>query len=204
MKRLFPLFLKLDGRKCLIVGAGKIAESKIVSLLATGAHLHVVAPQATQRIKAWALERRVCWSKRGFRESDLLGCFLVVAATSSTELHKRIFRSARRRRVICNIVDVPALCDFYYPAVVERGPLQIAVSTGGRSPALAQRLREELEVQFGPEYGKWVRHLGRERLRVRTKGTDAEKLRAELRQLATDASFRRFLRSQKAKIRVHK
>jgi precorrin-2 dehydrogenase/sirohydrochlorin ferrochelatase len=86
--------------------------------------------------------------------------FLVVAATSSTRLHEQIFVGARRLGVLCNVVDVPHLCDFYYPAVVRRGSLQIAISTSGESPALAQRLRKELEVQFGPEYEQWVEAIG--------------------------------------------
>src|SRR5258706_9761474 len=86
--------------------------------------------------------------------------FLVIAATSCTELHERIFEETSRRSVLCNIVDVPLLCDFYYPAVVQRGALQIAISTAGQSPALAQRLRKQLEDQFGPEYEEWLAELG--------------------------------------------
>ena len=89
--------------------------------------------------------------------------FLVIAATSSQKLHEQIFEEARRHGVLCNVVDAPDLCDFYYPAIVQRGALQIAVSTSGQSPALAQRLRKELEDQFGPEYEVWLGHLGEER-----------------------------------------
>src|SRR5256885_16655719 len=98
----------------------------------------------------------------------------VVAATSSAELHQRIFEEATRRGVLCNVVDVPALCDFYYPSVVQRGALQIAISTAGQSPALAQRLRKQLEDQFGPEYEEWLVQLGDARDKLRSTNADSE------------------------------
>jgi precorrin-2 dehydrogenase / sirohydrochlorin ferrochelatase len=197
MKRLFPLFLKLEERKCLIVGAGKIGESKVASLLETGAILHVVAPHATQRIKAWARKGQLRWHRRKFVEADLIGCFLVIAATSSRKLHERIFQLAKKRKIISNVVDVPELCDFYYPAVVQRGALQIAVSTAGESPALAQRLRKELEAQFGREYKQWIEHLGLARRKVLSKGPQTAKQKAQLHQMASKASFRKFLAGRK-------
>jgi precorrin-2 dehydrogenase / sirohydrochlorin ferrochelatase len=197
MKRLFPLFLKLRGRKCLVVGAGKIAESKITGLVETGAVLHVVAPQATERISGWAGNGQIWWHKRRFRPSDLSGCFLVVAATSSRALHKQIFRLATRRNILCNVVDVPELCDFYYPAIVERGALQIAISTAGQSPALAQRLRKMLESQFGSEYEEWIEQLGTERQRLRTKMKSRGELNKQLHEIAGEASFQKFLQRRK-------
>src|SRR5207245_6015180 len=100
---------------------------------------------------------------RKFDPTDLDGMLLVIAATSLPELNASVFKEARERKVLCNAVDDPANCDFYYPAVVRRGDLQIAISTNGRSPALAQRLRRELEEQFGPEYEEWVAELGKAR-----------------------------------------
>ena len=197
IRTLFPLFLKLEGRKCLIVGAGKVGESKVASLLDTGALLHIVAPRATSRIRTWARNGQVRWRKRNFRDSDLTGCFLVVGATPSRTLHERIFRLAKRRNIICNVVDVPELCDFYYPAIVQRGALQIAVSTGGESPALAQRIRKQLESQFGPEYEEWIRHLGKERQRIRAQTTPGPRLNKRLHRMASGASFRKFLQSHK-------
>jgi precorrin-2 dehydrogenase/sirohydrochlorin ferrochelatase len=173
MERLFPLFLKLKGRKCLVVGAGEIAESKIASLLDAEAGVQVVAPRATAKIQGWTRKGQIRWRKREFQDADLANCFLVVAATSSSKLHKRILRLAKRLGVLCNVVDVPELCDFYYPAVVRRGALQVAISTGGESPALAQRLRKELESQFGPEYADWVAELGKVRKRIRNGSTQA-------------------------------
>jgi len=111
--KLFPMFLKLSGRACLVVGAGSIAESKIASLLETHGKVRVVAPQATAQIRSWAQGKKIEWEPRPFRPDDLQGMFLVVAATSSTELHERIFDEASKRGVLCNVVDVPRRCDFY-------------------------------------------------------------------------------------------
>src|SRR5512133_677471 len=126
MPSLFPLFLKLRGRRCLLVGAGVIASQKIESLLSAGAHVHVVAPRADEVIRELVRVGRVCWSQREFRASDLGGSFLVVAATKNPEVNETVFREARSRGVLCNAVDEPERCDFYYPAVVRRGDLQIA------------------------------------------------------------------------------
>lgn len=160
---LFPMFVKLEGRRVLVVGAGPVGEGKIESLLATGAKVRVVARKATPHVREWAREGRVDWVVREFCAADLLGVFLVIAATGSAALHEEIYAEARSQGVLCNAVDEPGRCDFYFPAVVRRGELQIAISTGGLSPALAQRLRKELERQFGPEWEEWVAQLGRTR-----------------------------------------
>ena len=157
------MFVKLDGRQCLVVGAGNVGEEKIESLLPSAASVRVVAPQATPRVRAWAREGRIEWHPRAYRAEDLEGAFLVIAATGSRDLHGEICAEARRRGVLCNAVDEPERCDFYFPAVLRRGDLQIAISTGGLSPALAQRLRKELERQYGPEWEAWVAKLGRTR-----------------------------------------
>src|SRR2546429_9603808 len=170
--RLFPMFLKLSARPCLVLGAGTIAESKIAGLLEAGGRVRVVAPEATPQVRSWAQSNSIEWHQRSFQPDDLTGMFLVVAATSSAELHQRIFEEATRRGALCNIVDVPALCDFYYPAVVQRGALQIAISTAGKSPALAQRLRKQLEEQFGLEYEEWLAQLGEVRSEERRVGKE--------------------------------
>jgi precorrin-2 dehydrogenase / sirohydrochlorin ferrochelatase len=191
-KQMFPLFLKLEKRRCLVVGAGGVAESKIAGLLDTGALVRVIAPEATPQVRAWARARRIDWHRRVFRPVDLRGMFLVVAATSSAAVHEKIYREARRRGVLCNIVDVPQLCDFYYPAVVRRGALQIAISTSGYSPALAQRLRKELEERFGPEYEEWLAVLGKARDAIYPKKLRPEERRQLLHSLASRAAFERF------------
>jgi precorrin-2 dehydrogenase/sirohydrochlorin ferrochelatase len=160
---MFPIFLDLARRRCVVIGAGVVAEQKIRGLLAAGARLRVVAPHATPYIERLARARRIAWQRREFAAGDLDGALLVVAATNSPAAHAKIYREAHRRNILCNVVDVPRECDFYYPAVVRRGSLQIAISTGGQSPALAQRLRRRLESQISPKYSRWVAELGRKR-----------------------------------------
>jgi precorrin-2 dehydrogenase/sirohydrochlorin ferrochelatase len=196
-EKLFPMFLKLSARPCLVVGAGAIAESKIASLVEAGGRVRVVAPQATPQVRSWAQSNTLEWHQRPFQPDDLDGMFLVIAATSSTELHERIFEEATRRGVLCNIVDVPALCDFYYPSVVQRGALQIAISTAGQSPALAQRLRKQLEDQFGPEYEEWLVQLGEARDRLHSTDMDAEERKRLLHEHATEEAFEAFLRNRR-------
>jgi precorrin-2 dehydrogenase / sirohydrochlorin ferrochelatase len=190
--QVFPLFLKLDNRPCLVVGAGNIAESKIAGLVEAAATIRVVAPEATEQVRAWAVEGKIDWQPRRFELADLQGMFLVVASTSSTALHQEIFSEARRLGVLCNIVDVPHLCDFYYPAIVRRGALQIAISTAGESPALSQRLRKELEIQFGPEYESWVAAIGEARAELATRSLNAEERKEILHELASREFFEKF------------
>lgn len=157
---LFPMFLKLQNRPCLVVGAGAIGEGKAQSLLEAGALVCVVSPRATQRLQELAATGAINWLRRKFTPADLDGKSLVIAATSSPSVNELVFRESRRRHVLCNAVDDPPHCDFFYGAVVRRGDLQIAISTNGKSPAFAQRLRELLEQQFGPEFAEKVDDLG--------------------------------------------
>ena len=191
---LFPLFLKLRGRRCLVVGAGKISEGKIAGLLEAGAHVDVIAPSTTPQIEQWHRKRRIRLTKRPFRPSDLKHAFLVVAATNSPKVHRAIYQEAQRRNVLCNIVDVPALCDFYYPAVVRRGQLQIAISTAGASPSLARRLRKEMEKTFGPEYADWLKYLARERKKIFGKKIPSTKRLELLKRQASGKSLGHFLK----------
>ena len=172
-----------------MVGAGTVAEGKIQGLLGEGASIRVVAPEAAPQVRTWAASGAVAWEQRGFEPSDLDGSFLVIVATSSLELNTRVFVEARARGVLCNAVDDPERCDFYYPSVVRRGDLQIAVSTNGKSPALAQRLRQELEQQFGPEYAAWVAELGAEREQLNAEQLDPEVRKRILHELASRRSF---------------
>jgi precorrin-2 dehydrogenase / sirohydrochlorin ferrochelatase len=186
---MFPMFLKLEGRRCLVVGAGAVAEGKICGLLKASASVQVVAPQAVLQVQKWAWEGTIGWSPRGFESRDLDSAFLVIAATSSSELNARVFKEAREKKVLCNSVDDPEHCDFYYPAVVNRGDLQIAISTNGRSPALAQRLRQELEEQFGPEYEAWVKELGQAREELTARKVALAPRRKLLHELASRDAF---------------
>ena len=186
---LFPIFLKLEGRRSLVVGAGSVAEQKIRGLIESGAKVQVVAPQATDSVSEWAAGGVIEWQARTFEVSDLDGVLLVIVATSSSEINANVFRAAQQRGVLCNVVDDPPHCDFYYPSVVRRGDLQIAISTAGHSPALAQRLRRELEMQFGPEYRDWLSQLGEARQKLFATDIDPEERRRLLHQLASREAF---------------
>lgn len=186
---LFPIFLKLDGRRCLVVGAGKVGEPKIESLLAAHAEVIVVAPEASPIVEAWAEAGVVTWHCRAFEHSDLDGAVLVIAATSSEAVNEAVFVEAQGRGILCNSVDDPQHCDFFYPAVVRRGDFQVAISTAGNSPALAQRLRTELEKQFGPEYAEWVSELGRVREQLFASDINPEERRQKLHELASREAF---------------
>jgi len=200
--RLFPLFLKLRGRHCLVVGGGKISEGKVAGLLSTGARITLVSPEVTPRIAAWHRRGQLHWKKRKFRVTDLKGVFLVVAATSSSRSHQVIFRQARKRGILCNIVDIPELCDFYYPAVLQRGNLQIAISTGGASPTLAKRIRKQFENIFGREYGPWLKALARKRKVILGRNLAPAHRMQLLEELAAEESFadyrQRLLKNKRA------
>jgi precorrin-2 dehydrogenase / sirohydrochlorin ferrochelatase len=196
MSSLFPMFTKLEGRRCLVVGAGKVGEPKIGGLLDTGARIHVVALEATDAVKRWAEEVKITLELRSFADRDLEGIFLAVVATASRALNGSIYREAQRRGVLCNAVDVPEYCDFYYPAVVRRGDLQIAISTKGQSPSLSQKLRQQLERQFGPGYAQWVAELGNTRRRVLASNLDPQRKRDLLHSLASGEALNAALAEQ--------
>jgi len=179
------MFLKLVKRRCLVVGAGKTAEEKIPTLLRCGATVIVVAPAATRTIKAWAADNKIIWEERSFEASDLVGVFLTVVATPVKTLNKMVSEEAHRRQILCNVVRDRPLCDFYYPAVVRRGPLQIAISTAGHSGALAQRLRKQMESQFGPEWESWLRWLGEARTSLYEDPLSPKRRRTMLHRLAS-------------------
>lgn len=163
---LFPMFLKLTARRCVVVGAGAIAESKIESLLAAEAQVTVVAPEALPRVRGWAEGGDIEWEQREYHEGDLAGAFLAVAATATPEVNRAVFAEAQERGVLINAVDDPPFCDFYFPSIVKRGELQIAISTAGESPALAQRLRKEINAALPLDVGEWLMELGRLRRQV--------------------------------------
>ena len=182
---LFPMFLKLTKRRCLVVGAGKTAERKIPTLLRCGAIVSVVAPAGTPTIQAWAHQRKILWTRRNFEARDLDGVFMAVVATPSRTLNRTVFELMGERGLLCNVVRERELCDFYYPALVRRGPLQIAISTAGYSGALAQRLRRELEEQFGPEWESWLRWLGEARSSLYDDPLSPRRRRTMLHRLAS-------------------
>jgi len=179
------MFMKIEGRQCLVIGAGNVGEPKIAGLLGTGARLRVVALEASDAVREWARAGKIDLELRAFSPDDLDGAFLVVAATASRSLNERVHYEAEKRGVLCNVVDVPDLCDFFYPAVVRRGDLQIAVSTAGQSPSLAQKIRQQLEQQFGPGYAAWVAELGETRKLILASDLDKERKLDLLHSLAS-------------------
>ncbi|MDE1161097.1 MAG: bifunctional precorrin-2 dehydrogenase/sirohydrochlorin ferrochelatase [Acidobacteriaceae bacterium] len=163
---LFPMFLKLTAKPCVVIGAGKIAESKIESMLQAEASVRVIAPEALPRVQEWAEAGEIVWEQREYREGDLDGAFLCVAGTATAEVNRAVFHEASAKGVLCNAVDDPPFCDFYFPSIVKRGELQIAISTAGESPALAMRLRKELNAALPLDLGEWLMELGRLRREV--------------------------------------
>jgi len=157
---MLPIFMKLDGRRCLLVGAGAVALDKIGSLLATGVKLRVVAPMARDEIRELAREGRLEWIERRFEAADLDGNFLVIAATDAPEVNAAVYQGCVARNIPCNSVDDIPNCDFFFGSVVSRGSLQIAISTSGESPAVAQRLRREIDAQLPDDLGPWLAELG--------------------------------------------
>src|SRR6266480_737183 len=152
-----PLYiacLRLSGRPCLVVGGGEVGLEKVEGLLACDGAVTLVAPEAVPELVEYAREGSIRWERREFLESDLDGRFLVVAATSVTEVNIAVYEGAERRAMLCNVVDVPPLCSFILPAIVRSGPLAIAISTAGASPALAKRLKREIADAYGEPYAR--------------------------------------------------
>jgi len=155
-KPYYPVFLDLEGRSCVVIGGGTIAEGKIVGLLEAGARVTVVAPALTPALGE--LDRRGRFERRDrtYRQGDLKGAFLAVAATDSRAVHERIAAEARQRNVLLNVVDDVPLCQFIAPSIARRGDLTVAVSTGGRAPVLAVRLRQQIERLIRPEHARFL------------------------------------------------
>ncbi len=163
---LFPLFLKLEGKKCLVVGAGPIGLEKVESLLRCAASIRVIAPRAVEGVRQLSLEGKIEWLARAFRPEDLTGCDMVIAAANDREVNRAVYQEATRLSILCNTADDPPLCDFFFGSIVQRGELQIAISTAGASPALAQRLRREIDDQLPQDLGPWLAALGELRQQV--------------------------------------
>ena len=146
MTTYYPVYLNLRGRRCVIIGGGTVAEGKISRLLDSGAEICVVSPDATPGIRQFVADGAVRWEQRKYQHGDLEGTFIAIAATNVREVNRRIFEEAEERGVMLNAVDDPPNCSFIAPSIVQRGPVTLAVSTGGVSPALARKLRESLQA----------------------------------------------------------
>src|ERR1700686_5152789 len=196
---LFPIFVELQGRLVVVVGGGNIAAGKIPGLLQAQARVRVIAPQINAQVSAWVDAGEIQWSAKEFAPGDLQDASLVIAATSIPPVNAAVFHAAEDRGVFCNAVDDIANCHFYYGSIVQRGDLQIAVSTNGKSPALAQRLRKELEQQYPTEYATWLDSLGEAREKLRASSDPKENFeenKAILHRLANPEMFSRFIHSQ--------
>jgi precorrin-2 dehydrogenase/sirohydrochlorin ferrochelatase len=166
--RYLPIAVDLEGRACVVVGGGEVAARKVETLLQTGARVTVIAPEITAEIAAWsAREARLTVARRPYRNGDLAGAAIAFAATDSPEVHAAVAAEASSRGVWLNAADDPRNSSFLMPAVVERGPLAVAVGTGGASPALARRVRDEIAARIGAEYGEAAAYLGALRSRFR-------------------------------------
>lgn len=170
----FPVFLNLTNRLVLFVGNGPETASKLLQLRQTGANLRVVSPEPLPVMETLAKSGEIVLHARPFQESDVTGVWLVVSSSNDRALNERIFAAAQRERIFCNIVDVTNLCSFISPAILRQGEVQVAISTGGASPALAQRLKAEIAGIFGPEYGVMADLLGNIRPRVMQEIPDRE------------------------------
>lgn len=182
---LLPLFLKLEGRRCLVVGGGAVALQKVRSLLECAASVTVVAPDAGAEIRDLAEQDRIVWQQRKYQPDDIPANLLVIAATNDAAVNHAIYEDAVAAGILANVVDDPPYCDFYFGSVVRRGPLQIGISTGGESPAFAQRLRRQLELLLDEGTGPWLQRLGALRREVLATHPAGEARNHLLRTLAT-------------------
>jgi precorrin-2 dehydrogenase / sirohydrochlorin ferrochelatase len=182
-----PIFLDVTGRECVVVGGGEVAARKVESLLEAGARVTVVSPRLSPSLQTIVARGNVVHIARDYQRGDIIGCVLAYAATDDPKLHREIAAEARALGIPLNVVDVPELCTFIAPAIVKRGPLQIAISTAGASPAFAARLRRELEDQFGPEYALTLEVLRAARRRLHADEIDPGDRMRRLKDLANSA-----------------
>ena len=172
--RYYPIHLDIQNRNCLVVGGGGVGTRKVTTLLNCGAKVTVVSPEISQQLHNLAETAPLTLKSRPYRCADLEGMFLVIGATDDETLNAQISSDAERRNTLCNIADRPQKCNFILPSIVRRDDLVITVSTSGRSPALAKKLRKTLERQFGPEYGDFLKLMGAIRSRLLSQAHEPE------------------------------
>jgi len=168
----YPVYLNLKGKRVVVIGGGEVAERKTESLLDTGASVTVISPAVTPRLASLANAKRIELHRRGYVPGDCKEAALVLSATDDPEVSRAVWEEAKAGDILVNTADVPALCDFIMPAVIRRGELTIAISTGGTSPALASRLKEELSQVLGPEYELLLELLARVRPEIQQRIQD--------------------------------
>jgi len=170
----YPVFLQLENKIALVVGGGKVAQRKVETLLRYGASIHIVSKVLTDKLKQLIEINKVRLLGEEMREEFLDGAFIVIAATDDKELNSKVSESARKRGLLVNAVDQPADCNFIVPSIVRKGALSIAISTSGMSPALAKKIRKELDGQFGNEYETFLNVMGSLRKEVLAMGLSQE------------------------------
>jgi precorrin-2 dehydrogenase/sirohydrochlorin ferrochelatase len=175
--RYYPINLDVQNRECLVVGGGGVGERKVKTLLECGALVTVVTTDATEALQTLASERSISLKTREYEPSDMEGKFLVIGATDNEEVNEKISKDAAERKLLCNIADRPAACNFVLPAIARQGDLLIAISTSNKSPAVARRIRQNLEKEFGPEYALLLNLMGaiRQKLLSESKSPEAHK-----------------------------
>lgn len=182
MTRFYPVFADVEGRTCLVVGGGGVAEDRAGRLAASGARVRLVAPRTTPTLDEMIAQHRIAeYRQREYTATDLEGCLLAIAATDSRAVNHTVRTDARRAGVLCNVADDPGLCDFILPAVVRRGDLTLAVSTGGASPVVAADIRRRLEEAFGPEWGELIAMLGAVREELKRRHPEPDKRSSRVR-----------------------
>lgn len=157
----YPVYLDLKGKKCIIVGGGRVAERKCRSLIKTGADVTVISPRITKRLEDYKRKGKIRHLPRLYKRGDIESAFLAIAATDSQEINERVYTEATDKNILLNVVDNPDFCNFIVPSVVERGDLKMAISTGGASPAVARRIRIEIEALYNREFSKYLNFLKR-------------------------------------------
>jgi len=190
----YPIFLELSSRRVVIVGGGNIALRKAQSLLETGARVVIVADRVQENLITLSMENKVELIKAKYSKNYLVGASLVIAATNDNHLNERIYKDCQHLETLCNVVDRPELCDFYVPAVVKRGDLQIAVSTNGKCPAFAGHIRKKLEKIFTDESSPFLVELEKIRDEVLNQIENPSEKKAVLGRLVDDKSFDYFVR----------
>lgn len=186
MSRRYTISLDLFQKDCLVVGGGQVSERKVRSLLECGARVKVISPEITPGLGKLAAEGLILYREGFYQDSDLTGVFLVIGATDSEEVNRRVADDCAARNLVVNIVDDPGKGNFFVPAVVRRGALTIAVSTEGKSPMLARKIREELERAYGPQFSEFLELLGQLRERVINNETSEQKKRNLLEELVSE------------------
>jgi precorrin-2 dehydrogenase/sirohydrochlorin ferrochelatase len=195
-KAYYPVYLDLTGRRCVVVGGGRVAERKVATLLKYGADVTVVAPKVTDGIEALVDDESVNVERRGYVRGDLTGAFVVICATDAEEVNRAVYAEAEEMGVLVNVVDVPSLCNFIVPSIVRRGGLQIAISTGGAAPAVAKRVRKRLQEEFGEEWGPYVALLGEVRALAMSAIDDDAERKAFFERVADSDLLARFTRGE--------